>query len=266
MGDVFISYKRDDRTPVARIVTGLRAAGMSVWWDVDIAPRAAWEATIEGELSKARAVVVVWSRSSIASENVKAEARQAHKDGRLVQVFLEACEPPLFFGERQGLDLTGWSGSHEDTAFRDLAHVVRAVMRGEPAKSATLPKPLARSALPFARVALFVVAALAVGTLAWQIGFSGSEARTLSKLEGSWGRPGCPSPQQFSVAGREITVQAQGWASTGRVISVGDGVILSETLSPISDRGRLIELRPEGDRLVLHDRTSDVRQVLERCN
>jgi len=44
----------------------------------------------------------------------------------LLQVFVEPCEPPLFFGERQGVDLKGWSGGATDPAFRTLLQAVRA--------------------------------------------------------------------------------------------------------------------------------------------
>src|SRR5579862_8929732 len=83
MAQVFISYKSDDRPRVQRLVQGLRANGLAVWWDQDIAPDAPWEATIERELDAAKAVIVAWSQTSVASEHVKAEARRARHDGKL---------------------------------------------------------------------------------------------------------------------------------------------------------------------------------------
>lgn len=56
MSDVFISYKRENLSAVNRLVEALRAKGVSVWWDQDIPPNAAWEATIERELAAARLV------------------------------------------------------------------------------------------------------------------------------------------------------------------------------------------------------------------
>ena len=43
----------------------------------------------------------------------------------MLQVFVEACEPPLFFGERQGVDLKAWSGEATDAAFRSVLATVR---------------------------------------------------------------------------------------------------------------------------------------------
>ena len=124
MSDVFVSYKRENVAAVSRLVEALRAEGLKVWWDVDIPLHAPWEQTIERNLSAAKIVIVAWSRAAISSDNVKAEARWARRHGRLLQVFLEACEPPLFFGERQGVDLTPWSGAPLDPSFRVLLSAV----------------------------------------------------------------------------------------------------------------------------------------------
>jgi TolB-like protein len=108
---VFISYARSDKRRVAKLVNALRKAGFQPWWDDDIQPGASWEQTIEKALAEAQAVIVCWSPPSVASENVRSEARVARSRGRLVQIFLEPCDPPLFFGERQGIDLSDWNGS-----------------------------------------------------------------------------------------------------------------------------------------------------------
>ena len=129
MTEVFVSYKRENLAAVGRLVEALRAEGIGVWWDQDIAPNAAWEATIEAALTAAKLVIVAWSPASVASENVKAEARRARQQGLLLQVFVEACEPPLFFGERQGVDLTHWSGGASDPAFRAVLEAVRNELR-----------------------------------------------------------------------------------------------------------------------------------------
>jgi len=126
MSNVFVSYKREDLAAVHRLVAALRGEGVDVWWDQDIPPNAPWEATIERELEAAGRVIVAWSPASVASDNVKAEARRARSQGRLLQVFVEACEPPLFFGERQGVDLKGWTGRATDPAFRTLLQAVHA--------------------------------------------------------------------------------------------------------------------------------------------
>ena len=119
---------------------------------------AAWEVTIEQQLRVAKVVIVAWSPAAVASENVKAEARWARQQGRLLQVFVEACEPPLFFGERQGVDLKAWS----DAAFQRVFAAVRQGLQSAPASSAetgalletpfALPTKPSIAVLPFANV------------------------------------------------------------------------------------------------------------------
>ena len=114
MADVFVSYKREDAAKVRKLVAALRKAGLSTWWDDDIAPSDPWEGTIEKALREAKAVIVCWSPDAVESENVRSEARVAREDGRLIQVFVRPCELPLFFGERQGVDLSSWRGRAGD--------------------------------------------------------------------------------------------------------------------------------------------------------
>ena len=159
MSDVFISYKRENLAAVGRLVEALRAEGIGVWWDQDIPPNAAWEATIERELAAANLVIVAWSPASVASENVKAEARRARTQGRLLQVFVEPCEPPLFFGERQGVDLKHWSGVASDPSFRTILEAVRqglasghAPASQAPAAPLALPTKPSIAVLPFANL------------------------------------------------------------------------------------------------------------------
>lgn len=141
MADIFVSYKRENQESVRRIVEGLRAKGLTVWWDPDIMPGAPWEATIESELKAARAVVVAWSAAAVASDNVKAEARYALKQGQLIQVFVEPCDPPLFFGERQGVDLSQWCGATHDDRFQAVRAAVDAILHAPVAAGAHKPKP-----------------------------------------------------------------------------------------------------------------------------
>lgn len=48
---------------------------------------------------------------------------------------MEPCQPPLFFGDRQGIDLSGWNGSINAPAFRALVDATGAVSRGERPKA-----------------------------------------------------------------------------------------------------------------------------------
>jgi hypothetical protein len=132
MAQVFISYKADDRPPVQRLVQGLRANGLAVCWDQDIALDAPREVTIKRELDAARVVVVAWSNAAVVSEDIVAQARRARHQGKLIQIFLDhGCEPPLLFGERQGVNLADWTGNPADPRIQRLAAAAKAVIAGE---------------------------------------------------------------------------------------------------------------------------------------
>jgi|GEM_PF-1882188 len=176
MPDVFLSYKREDRQIAGKLVARLRRVGMDIWWDQDIPPSAPWEATIERALADAKVVLVCWSQAAVASENVRSEARWAREHGRLIQVFVGPCQPPLFFGERQGVDLSKWSGSASDPSFKALAASLRDVLdRGS--ETSTFPaaafSPSRRFPLNLGRrqaiwlVVLALVVGGGLGGLAW---------------------------------------------------------------------------------------------------
>jgi TolB-like protein/Flp pilus assembly protein TadD len=167
MADVFVSYKREDAARVGKLVAALRARGLDAWWDEDIPASAPWEATIERALNEAKAVIVCWSPASISSENVRAEARVAREDGRLVQVFVEHCTPPLFFGERQGVDLSSWRGNPEDERIQDILKAVApmAPVRSRDASVALEPGG-ARKGRPLRRIAAVLALILLVSGMA----------------------------------------------------------------------------------------------------
>ena len=165
MPDVFLSYKREDAARVRKLVAALREQGLDIWWAEDIPGGAPWEATIERALREAKAVVVCWSPASVASENVRSEARVAREDGRLVQVFLKACQPPLFFGERQGIDLTKWRGNADDARIGKIADHVRRVAAGERVEGGERPKE--RRTLAVRIAAALAALVLLIGGAGW---------------------------------------------------------------------------------------------------
>jgi hypothetical protein len=109
MADVFVSYKREDRTSATLVVDALRNAGYSVWWDEDLTPRTTWDAEIERELEASKAVLVLWTERSAAQGTfVRNEAHYALKEGKLVPVRLDKCRLPLAFQTIQTADLISW--------------------------------------------------------------------------------------------------------------------------------------------------------------
>ena len=77
MADIFISYSKKDE-PDARLLSAfLEVRGYSVWWDANLEGGDKYRATITAELSKARAVVVIWTKNSVGSDWVQSEAGRA---------------------------------------------------------------------------------------------------------------------------------------------------------------------------------------------
>lgn len=102
---VFVSYSRADVERARRVVDVLRTNGIAAWWDQDIPAGEPWEEVIEKELERCKLVLVLWSRASVRSSNVKAEARYALKKQKLYPALLDRSEPPVFFAEHQGVRL-----------------------------------------------------------------------------------------------------------------------------------------------------------------
>jgi hypothetical protein len=136
MADVFISYCSEDREQVRTLVSALRAEGLDAWWDQDIPVGGDWADSVAAALEQAKAVVACWSPASVASANVREEARRARTRGLLVQTYIRECEAPLFFGEQQGARLVGWNGSRDSDRFQMLCKGLRALIAGERPPSA----------------------------------------------------------------------------------------------------------------------------------
>ena len=91
-----------------------------MFWDRTIQTGRTFEAVIEEAIGSANAVVVLWSRHSIPSEWVRAEASEGANRGILVPATLDDEPPPLRYRIAQTADLRDWSpGSQTDsfTAF-----------------------------------------------------------------------------------------------------------------------------------------------------
>ncbi|WP_449428892.1 TIR domain-containing protein [Rhodanobacter umsongensis] len=108
MADVFVSYARSDKARVAPLVAAIEARGWSVWWDPDITPGQEFDDQIEAEIDAARAVVVVWTPTSVVSRWVRGEAREAAERGILVPVRFEQARLPMDVRAIHTTDLDEW--------------------------------------------------------------------------------------------------------------------------------------------------------------
>ncbi len=126
MATVFLSYSREDIDRVRPLVAALERSGDTVWWDKKIAGGEEFAGAIEQALEAAEIVLVVWSKSAIASAWVRDEAAAGRDNGRLVPVTLDGCLPPLGFRQFQTIDLSRWNGRPRSPHLAPLLEAVAA--------------------------------------------------------------------------------------------------------------------------------------------
>jgi adenylate cyclase len=124
MADVFVSYARSDKARVAPLVAAIEAKGWSVWWDPEIDAGQQFDDQIEAELKAARAVVVVWTPTSVASRWVRGEAREAADRGTLVPVRFDGANLPMDVRAIHTTELDGWG---DDPASPQCQALLRAL-------------------------------------------------------------------------------------------------------------------------------------------
>jgi adenylate cyclase len=136
VADIFVSYSRADKARVAPLVAALETQGWSVWWDPEITPGDEFDALIGAELESARAVVVVWTRSSVESRWVKGEARDAADRGVLVPVRFENARLPIDVRSIHTTELDDWGESRDSAPFKALCAALESKLKLSAAKAA----------------------------------------------------------------------------------------------------------------------------------
>jgi hypothetical protein len=233
----------------------------------------------------------------VVSENVKAEARWARNNGRLIQVFVEACDPPTFFGERQGVALSGWRGNVDDQHFQTVLAAVRAVMAGKTPPQGVGYAP--RRGTSLWQWAAGAVVALAAGltvlanapgardtlcglgparSICLRMGLThpppppvdpaAIRARLLHSIDGAWRRPeqGCDKALSFKVDTDAAGVShihlsgPNGFERTGQVVAADGGVIVTQDAAS----GDYWKYAPNGDLMNATDPKRTPTQLV-RC-
>ena len=128
--DLFISYSQKDIASIKALTACLQKTGWSVWFDQQLKAGTAFDRAIEQALSNARAVIVAWSRNSVSSDWVRAEAAYAQENAKLFPVRLDDAPLPLRFTHVHTLNLSNWDGSAEHQALQTLvAHLAETIGR-----------------------------------------------------------------------------------------------------------------------------------------
>lgn len=164
--DVFISYKRSDRARIAPIADYLRAAGLQVWLDARLEAGETFDVEITRNLRAAKVVLVCWSKDSVESQWVRAEATEGREAGTLVAVMLEACRPYPPFNLIHMEDLSTWRGQDDHAAFsRVMGTIARKAGRADlvPTPESPKRKPAGMAWAPLAIAGLALVGATGAG-------------------------------------------------------------------------------------------------------
>jgi TolB-like protein len=200
--DIFLSYNREDQARAQMFAQGFEAQGLTVWWDVGLRSGEAYDEVTETALRTAKAVVVLWSRKSVQSRWVRAEATLADRNKTLVPCMIEACERPIMFELTQTAELSHWMGDAADKTWLAFLNDVRRMA----AKAVTpIPQTPATTAEP----------PTAEETL--KPGQSGS-APSLAVLPFT-NRSGLPEDEVFAFGMVEDVIDALSQAVNLRVIS-----------------------------------------------
>jgi adenylate cyclase len=268
VADVFISYAREDEAVARRLAKALRTAGFDIWWDADLPAHRAYSEVIERNLSEAKAVIVLWSKSATQSQWVRAEADYARNAGKLVQARVDRSIPPIPFNQFQCAELGGWRGGTSQAGWAKLQASVQTLVGGEqrvavsPAKAGSLD--LLHSYRWLIAAVLAVVVASAI--LWWALAPSGEERRPVlavlpftslderdsSLVAGIWedtrnaiGRNpqlvvlGPNTAEQLAKKGEDATRRASDYVLQASVRTLGDRIRVSTGLVRSKDGTQL---------------------------
>ncbi len=165
---VFVSYSRDDRKRVLPVIQLLESAGYAVWWDGKLEGGERFAASTARALDTARAVVVLWSKTSIGSHWVHDEATGGRDRKCLVPLSLDGTDPPLGFRQFQVIDISHSRMKRGDAAVDAMLRAVAALHDGAvPAEAQSVSKTPDRRMVLLAGAGVLVAAG---GALAWNSG------------------------------------------------------------------------------------------------
>ena len=144
--DIFLSYARTDRSTARIFAERLVEEGFAVWWDASLHSGETFDEVIERNLREAKAVVVLWSKASVASRWVRAEATLADRRNKLAPAIIEPCDRPIIFELTHTADLADWTGDNHDprwqTFVSDLRRLVDAEQDHQRAAGSSGPQPI----------------------------------------------------------------------------------------------------------------------------
>jgi hypothetical protein len=168
--DIFISYSSKDRAVAERVRDVLQDAGYEVFWDQSTPAGQDWDSWIRERLTGSKLVVTLWTRSSVASPNVRHEAIIAREAGKLLPVMVDDLAPtdfPMGLFMVQAL-IIGRSARQFEAARAKFLEEVRARMGSAGAAAAPARKRKRRGKLAIGLALGGLAAAIAL-FFAWPV-------------------------------------------------------------------------------------------------
>jgi hypothetical protein len=171
MSDIFISYSSKDRPWVERFAKTLETHGWSVWWDRNIPTGGSFNAVIRQELRGAKCAIIVWSKQSVDSEWVQAEAAEAKKQDKYLPVKINESDIPLGFTQRTFQSLVDWEAGADHPGFSQLLKDIERLVKTPPQRIEIGARPWWKRVHPLWLVSLptGVAAVVVTGLMLWSI-------------------------------------------------------------------------------------------------
>lgn len=141
--DVFISYSTKNKGRALDVARSFEALGWKVWidrWRLVVGAR--FHQKIDKALAESKAVVVLWSEASVASDWVLAEADHARQHDLLIPARLDATSVPKPFGIYHTADLGDWDGADpQHSGFVALKEAVAEKLQTSVPDQSHTPRP-----------------------------------------------------------------------------------------------------------------------------
>ena len=136
--DLFISYTHMDRPVAAAIAGELAKLAIEVWWDHDLIAGEDYRRHITEMLARTPAVIVLWSRRSIGSQWVLAEATTSSERRTLIPISIDGERPPIDFRSLHTIQLDDWCPG--DPLPQEVVRAVAGLLGRSISYSAQLPQ------------------------------------------------------------------------------------------------------------------------------
>lgn len=172
-GKVFISYSRLDKAYVDKLSEVLRKKGLTVWFDINLVSGQDWDDALEEQIKGSDHMIIVLSKTSVASDNVKNEMRFAMDHGKQIHpILIEECSVPLSMRRMHYIDFLNLD---YDQAINKLVDDINSYSADPNAKPIVAKQEVENNSIPQPnklgniKTPILALLILAIGSLlAWQ--------------------------------------------------------------------------------------------------